>query len=294
MRILYIGVVDFSYHCLEEVIKNKGNVVGIVTSHTQNSDFRNLTPISKQHNIPIHYFNKNVNEKQTLEWIKSKKPDIIFCWGISQLIRSEILSIPPMGVLGVHPALLPVNRGRHPLIWALALGLKESGLTFFFLDEGADSGPILSQKTFTIEENDDANILYKKIKKLATLQIAEFLPNLISEDYQFIQQDSGISNYWRKRSRIDGKIDWRMSKIAILNLVRALTKPYPGAETNYKDKDIAVWKAEEFNEEIAMNIEPGKIIKVIDNCPVIKCYDGSIMLTEYEPCIEFIEGDYII
>ena len=295
MRIVFIGIVDFSYHCLLEVLNNRGEVVGIVTSKNQknNSDYRDLTPISRNNIIPIHYC-KNVNDQVTINWIRDKKPDIIFCWGWSQLIKSELLSLAPMGVIGVHPALLPKNRGRHPLIWALVLGLKESGLTFFCMDEGADSGPILSQEKFEISNEDTAKSLYKKIEKLATVQIAEFMPQLISGKCNTTIQDSGKANYWRKRSAKDGMIDWRMSEVAILNLIRALTKPYPGAQCNYKDSVVTVWEAKKYDKRVLTNIEPGKIVKVLNQGrPVIKCFDGAIVINSFEPSMPFIEGEYL-
>ncbi|MCG8684476.1 MAG: hypothetical protein MI892_06350 [Desulfobacterales bacterium] len=295
MRIIYIGIVDFSYHCLEEVLKNQGDVVGVVTSKNNktNSDYKDLTPLLRQKNIPAHYC-KNVNDSETIQWIKDKNPDIIFCWGWSQLIKAKLLSLAPMGVVGVHPALLPKNRGRHPLIWALVLGLKESGLTFFFMDEGADSGPILSQATFEINKKDTAKTLYGKIKELATIQIAKFLPQLISGDFHPDVQDSSKANYWRKRSKKDGIIDWRMTESAILNLIRALTKPYPGAKFSYKDQTFTVWAAHRYGRESISNIEPGKIILASDKTLVVKCYDGAVVLDDYEPNVSFVEGDYLI
>ena len=62
------------------------------------------------------------------------------------------------------PGLTPQNRGRHPIIWTLALGLCETGSTFFFMDEGADSGDILSQKKITILPEDNAGSLYQKLQ----------------------------------------------------------------------------------------------------------------------------------
>ena len=282
MKIVYIGTVDFSYHCLCEVLESQGNVVGIITSKNNraNSDYCDLTPISSRYGIPIHYC-KNVNDTETIKWIEDREPDIIFCWGWSQLIKTELLSLPPMGIVGVHPALLPKNRGRHPLIWALVLGLKESGLTFFFMDEGADSGAIVSQKRFEITKEDTANTLYKKIEELAKIQIEEFLPNLISGDYSTIIQDSENANYWRKRSAKDGMIDWRMNRAAILNLIRALTKPYPGASFNYKEQIITVWKAREYDQETFSNIEPGKILSVNHKSFIVKSYDGAVEIIRH-------------
>ena len=293
MRIIYIGTVDFSHHCLIEVLKNKGQVSGIVTSKNDhiNSDFRDLTSISKEFNIPIHYC-KNINDPLNIQWIKNKQPDIIFCWGWSQIIQKDLLSLPNSGIVGVHPALLPKNRGRHPLIWSLVLGLRESGLTFFFMDEGADSGPILSQERFLIEDEDTAKDLYKKIKVLATKQIAKFLPQLIDKNYQTLYQDSKQATYWRKRSKKDGIIDWRMSEMAIMNLVRALTKPYLGAQFIYKDQMITVWSVCKYDRQILSNIEPGRIIAVLKNRPVIKCMDGALLVDRFEPNIDFTVGDY--
>lgn len=295
MRILYIGVVEFSYICLEEVIKNNGEVVGVLTKEKSNynNDFCDLTPLALSYNIPAKYFN-NINDEENIKWIKEKKPDIIFCFGLSQLIKEEILGIPPMGVIGCHDTLLPRNRGRHPSIWTIVLGLKETGQTFFVINKGADTGLILSQRSILLDKNDDARTLYDKMNKLACEQIRDFLPKLMNNNYKLIEQDEKLANSWRKRDRKDGIIDWRMSTDAILNLIKALTKPYPGAEFKYNNEYVIVWKAEKYEcEDYYENIEPGKIIKVINGMPVIKAYDGLIKLTKFEPQVVLSEGEYL-
>lgn len=295
MKILFIGIVDFSYHCLEIVLKKSGDVCGIVTSQNSNnnSDFKDLTPLANEYNIPILYCS-NINNPETIDWIINKKPDVIFCWGWSQLIKKKLLDVAPMGVVGVHPALLPANRGRHPIIWALFLGLKETGLSFFFMDEDADSGPILSQQKIGISDIETASTLYEKIKSSARIQISNFLPELISGKYKKTYQDITKANYWRKRSINDGLIDWRMSANAIINLIRALTRPYPGAQFEYKEQNITIWQASMYNDIVLTNDEPGKIINLINKNPVIKCYDGAILIEEFEPRINFVKGDYIL
>ena len=87
-----------------------------------------------------------------------------------------MLTLPSLGLVGYHPALLPQNRGRHPIIWALALGLEETGSTFFFMDEGADTGDILSQRRVPITPEDDAGTLYDKLTTTALDQINAFCP----------------------------------------------------------------------------------------------------------------------
>ena len=130
----------------------------------------------------------------------------------------------PLGVVGYHPAALPANRGRHPLIWALVLGLEKTASTFFFMDEGVDSGDILSQRSITITWDDDARTLYCRVTATALDQIGEFVSALISGNYLRTSQDKSKVSYWRKRESNDGKIDWRMSAKSIHNLVCGLTR----------------------------------------------------------------------
>jgi len=163
------------------------------------------------------------------------------------------------------------------------------------MDEGADSGPILSQKKFGITNKDTAQTLYSKLKELSTIQVAEFLPTLIAGNYDTIVQDSDKANYWRKRSVGDGMIDWRMSEDAILKLIRALTKPYPGAQCNYQNSVITVWGARACTKRLPPNIEPGKIVKVSnEGNPVVKCFDGAVEIMNFESDVQFIEGEYLI
>ena len=282
MKILFIGTVEFSKIALQKLIELNAQVVGVCTKEKSefNSDFADLRPLCEKNKIPFKLVN-DVNSKDNYNWVKSLNPDIIFCFGWSNLLKKNILTLTPMGVLGFHPSKLPQNRGRHPLIWTLALGLKKSASTFFFMDEGADSGEILSQKDFDILNTDDARILYDNIVYIALLQIEEFLPQLEKKTYQTIKQNDETSNAWRKRVKTDGQIDFRMASQAIYNLVRALSNPYVGAHINYKDKEIIVWKVE-IIENKQHNIESGKVLDISEDKILVKTYDGAIKITHHE------------
>ena len=282
MKILFIGTVEFSKIALQKLIELNAQVVAVCTKEKSefNSDFADLRPLCEKNKIPFKLVN-DINSKDNYNWIKSLNPDIIFCFGWSNLLKKNILTLTPMGVLGFHPSKLPKNRGRHPLIWALALGLKKSASTFFFMDEGIDSGEILSQKDFDILSTDDAQILYDKFVNIALLQIEEFLPQLEKKTYQTIKQNDEVSNIWRKRAKIDGQIDFRMGSRAMYNLVRALTKPYVGAHINYKDKEIIVWKVE-IIENKQYNIESGKVLDISEDKILVKTYDGAIKIIHHE------------
>ena len=285
MKIVFIGTVDFSYQALKALIENRFNIVGVITKKKSNfnADFCDLTPLTEKHHIPT-CFKKKDNEEEIISFLKKLNPDVIYCFGWSHILPAEILSIPKYGVVGFHPAELPNNRGRHPLIWAIFLGLKKTASTFFIMDEGADTGDIISQEIVTIEESDTAATLYKKITEVAVKQMISFSKEfeLEGNNIEKIKQDITAGNSWRKRGKIDGQIDFRMSSDAICNLVRALTHPYVGAHLISNDeKEIKIWKVLKKN-CIFANYEPGKVLNVEDNKILVKTYDGAIQIVEHE------------
>jgi methionyl-tRNA formyltransferase len=282
MKVLLIGSVEFSLRVLEKLIAIDVDLVGVCTkkSSTFNNDFFDLKPLCDINEVPCLYVD-DINSTKSVEWIKTLSPDIIFCFGWSSLIKEDILAVAPMGIVGYHPAKLPRNRGRHPLIWALALGLKESASTFFFMDRGADTGDILSQVDFEISYQDDARNLYDRVVNIALIQIEEFIPALENDTYIRIRQNEKESNYWRKRNELDGQIDFRMNSRSIYNLTRALTKPYVGAHIKFNDTNYSVWKVKE-SSDFKESIEPGKVLRVFDKVFVVKSYDGAIEIIEHD------------
>jgi len=280
MRIIYIGSVFFSYKILEHLIKIKANIVGVVSKKESkiNSDFYDLTPICSKSNLP-NLNTENINSDESFKWVQNLMPDVIYCFGWSNIIKQPLLNLPKKGIIGFHPTLLPLNRGRHPLIWAKYLGLKESGTSFFIMDEGADSGAIISQEKFSIQEKDTAKDLYEKIIKNSIKQVEKFTKELEENREKKIPQPKK-SNYWRKRNHKDGEINFSMSSKTIINMVRALTRPYPGATFLFNGEKIIVWSIKQgYNNQ--PNIEPGKVVGLDKNKIEVKTGDGSIILIDH-------------
>jgi len=282
MKILFIGTVEFSLSALEKLLELNANVVGVCTKEFSsfNSDFADLKPVCASNSIP-YLCTDDINSQASVGWIENINPDIIFCFGWSSLIEKDILDLPPMGVIGYHPTKLPENRGRHPLIWTLVLGLEKSGSTFFFMNENVDDGDILSQVDFSISYEDDARSIYDKVINVALEQIEEFFPNLQNNSYMKNKQDHKFSNIWRKRHKPDGLIDFRMGGRAIYNLVRGLTKPYIGAHIQYKGRDISVWKVKEI-ENSQKNIEPGKVLEINGTSFIVKSFNNAVEIMEHD------------
>ncbi len=284
MKILFIGCVESSKIFLETLIKAGAEIVGVITKEEslQNSDFVNLAPIAIEKGIEYQYV-KNINDANSVEFIKTAKPDIGFCLGWSQLIKREVLDLFSKGVIGFHPAALPQNRGRHPIIWALVLGLNQTASSFFLMNEEADAGAILSQEAIEIEYADNARTLYDKVMRVAQKQLTELWKALCEEKVCPIVNRDIKGNVWRKRNRQDGKIDWRMSSRSIYNLVRGLSEPYVGAHFEYNNQKYKVWKVQECKGKGFDNIEPGKILWInSDSTFAVKAGENIIEVLEYD------------
>lgn len=295
MKIIFIGCVESSSRFIEAIFDNtKAEIVGIVTKTNSNfnADHKSLAPFAERHNIDWIDFTNNTHME---EWIKSKQPDLIYCFGWSHILPRSVFTLPEHGAVGYHPALLPANRGRHPIIWALVLGLKQTGSTFFYLSEEADAGDIINQQIVNIDIDEDAGSLYKKLMGIGEQQVIELTNDFMNGTIKPAKQDDTKANTWRKRSKKDGLIDWRMSTEAILRLIRALTKPYVGAHVVYQNKDTIIWKAEQVRGNItfAVNIEPGKVIESDENTFIVKTGDSFIKIIDHEWDVVPKQGEYL-
>jgi methionyl-tRNA formyltransferase len=293
VRILFIGSVQFSLRTLSHLHDSGENIVGVITRRVpaNPADHRDLSDYCERNSISWRYGN-DINNKDSIGWIRKLSPDVIFCIGWPNLLKEEALASSKLGVIGYHPAAIPLNRGRHPIIWALSLGLSETASTFFMMDLGADSGPIISQEHVPIYETDYARDLYSRLEVIAVTQLDEILLKMSSGNLESRNQNLENSNLWRKRDKSDGLIDWRMSAKTIYNLVRALSAPYPGAHFMVRGYEVKAWKAELVN-SFPANFEPGKVIATDKEGITVRCGEGAIRVASLEPYIEIGTGEYL-
>ncbi|MGI8401542.1 MAG: formyltransferase family protein [Gemmatimonadaceae bacterium] len=283
MRIVFIGCVEFSYSALEHLLTlPEAEIVAVVTRERSdfNADFRSLRPLAEANGIPYFLWAED-GDSSILEWLSGFNPDVAYCFGWSRLLSSAVLALPRNGIVGFHPTELPMNRGRHPLIWALALGLRETASTFFFMGDAPDSGPILSQVKLAIHEDDDARSLYSRVTNTALKQLTALTRGLADGTMVAVPQDAMRAGYWRRRTPADGRIDWRMSGRSIRNLVRALATPYPGATFLHGGADVIVRKVA-LAGGAAENLEPGKVLAVEGKTFTVRVGDGALRILDHD------------
>jgi methionyl-tRNA formyltransferase len=159
-----------------------------------------------------------------------------------------------MGTIGAHPTLLPVGRGRAAIPWAIIKGLEVTGVSFFKMNEGVDTGLILRQEEVPIQIDETALTLYNKINTAHETLIKKLFIDLQNNNIEGVIQDESKATYWDGRKPKDGEILLTMTIDEVDRLVRATTKPYPGAFIIRGDKKIVVWKGIKSNIKIENNV----------------------------------------
>lgn len=284
-KTVFIGSVVSSKVALETLIKNNIKVDLVCSLDEQSSknvsDYYPIHEIAEKNGIKYLKF-KQINSEEIISNIKAMDPDIIFVIGLSQLIPQEILDIPNQYSIGLHPTALPKYRGRAAIPWQIILGVEETKVSLFKLDNGMDSGEIICQYPYVIENSDYALDVYNKVCYAMGKALDQCLVNIYNDSVHFIKQDDKDATYLLARRAEDGYIDWNDSVYDIETLIRATSRPYPGAYTYYKDNKVTIWKS-----EVAKDIKyigsPGQIAWINEDNEIgVIVKDGILILIEYE------------
>ncbi len=279
-KIAYVGGTQAGKDVLKGLLDIGANIVGafcwseekkkIISGYTDYSD------IGEKYNFPVFKID-NINSKESIKNMQNIEPDYIFVMAWSQLLQRKLLDIPNEGTIGRHNALLPKRRGRAPVAWALIDGLEETGVTLFWIEEGIDSGGIISQKKVKIDFKDTAQDLLNKINDATVELLKVLLPKLEKGVHPSSPQKEEESTYTKKRTPEMGKIDWTKSATKLYNFIRGITHPYPGAFTFFEGEKIRIWQSK-IAEKTAKKGKPGEIIKKTDDMILVQTGEGILEL----------------
>lgn len=245
--------------------------------------------ISKDKLEKIDEINKYEDE------IAKLQPDIIFVVGWSQLISDKIIKSAKVGVIGFHPAKLPKDRGRSVLAWQIAEGYTEGCVSMIWIDKGIDSGNLIGQKNYNINYNDTIKDVLDKVYE-GCLYLAEtYYPLIDNGNVISVEQEHTKATYRRKRTKKDGVINWNSNSFEVYNLIRAITEPYPGAISSYKEKEFIVLNVVEIKIDNIYDFEKsGTILEFkLNKGMVVKTKDNGILIKKVKINDEYILENYL-
>lgn len=235
----------------------------------------------------IVFFAGNPRGKEVLQQLNYPQCDLIVSVNYLFIVNNDIIAYPAKMAINFHGSLLPKYRGRTPHVWAIINNEKETGITAHVIDAGCDTGDIIAQIKFPVEEHytgQDVLSIYENCYPPFVLQTIADIEN---NNFILQPQDNGKATYFGKRTPEDGLIIWQWQKERIKNWVRAQAKPYPGAFSFIHQQKIVINKIEFSPAGFNYADEDGKILAIEQGCPVVKTPNGCVKLTEFEYTFPF-------
>lgn len=297
-----MGSPEFALPTLRLLVENYP-VVGVVTQPDKPAGRgRKISPppvknLALNLNLPVIQPHRLKNE-ETMEQLRAWNPDLIVVAAFGQILKPDLLELPPYGCLNVHASLLPRWRGAAPVQAAILHGDHVTGVTIMKMDPGVDTGPILSRQSTPIDLEETAGELSQKLAHMGAKLLIESLPAYFSGQLNPQPQDDEQATYAPILKKGEGELDFTQPAEDLARKVRAFN-PWPGAFTYWRGKMIKIHHAraiEDWSRQNASDIKTGSRI-IHDHSPAIIASRGILVLDEVQlagkksvPGREFLHG----
>lgn len=271
MRLGFVTCVQLGLSCMEALYKAGGALQLVITLRDDLAVAKSgrvyLDSFCSANKVPLVKI-RHINDMDCLEAIQGANLDYLFVIGWSQIANDAVLFAPRQGCLGMHPTLLPEGRGRAAVPWAILKGLPETGVTLFRLASQVDDGPILEQRRIPLPPNADATWLYEQVNVAHAELMQHAFAQIQQGALRELPQDVSRISHWPARKPEDGRIDLAGSVYDAERLIRAVTRPYPGAFVEAENGKLIVWRA---------RVQSGPTLS-----RVLEFYDGKLECLDWE------------
>ncbi|MCL5999761.1 MAG: methionyl-tRNA formyltransferase [Chloroflexi bacterium] len=298
-RILFMGTPQFAVPVLSALVE-KVEIVAVVTQPDAPAGRgRALTrsPVKQfalAHGLPVLQ-PESLKPPEVVAQLRAYTPDAIVVAAFGQILRRDVLALPPRGCINVHASLLPRWRGASPISAAIAAGDSTTGITIMLMEAGLDSGPILSQRAEPIRPDDTTASLGERLSHTGAALLPETLPRWLNGQITPQRQDESQVTKCSPLKKDDGRIDWSRNAGEIERQVRAMT-PWPSAWTVWQSKQLQVKRARISAMQPLVPSPAGTVIG--DSAAVcVQCGEGILELLEVQlegkramPASEFARG----
>ena len=224
---------------------------------------------------------ENASEESFVAELAALKPDVIVVASYGQFLKKNLLAVPRLGTINVHPSLLPKYRGASPIQWALANGDTETGVSVLYVTPKMDAGDVLAQERFPISPDDTFCTLEPKLATKGAELLLRVLDNFRAGRTQGVPQDETQATFARKLSKEDGRVDWSLPAETIRNRLRGFS-PWPGAQALLPGGTLL--KLHEVRVEAGRpGAAPGAILDAGETGPLVATGRGALRLAVVQP-----------
>jgi methionyl-tRNA formyltransferase len=284
MRVGYFGDGPWAHQALYKIIEQGHEVLFVVPRYDTQDPA--LKRIAERYEIPWTVV-KNVNSVGFIENVQASSCDIMISMSFNQIIRKNLRSAAPMGFINCHAGALPFYRGRNPINWALINGEDRIGVTVHFVDEGIDTGDIITQYFIDVLESDDYASLLEKGYVTCAEALCKALSIVSQRNFRPTAQDEidPVGFYCCRRVDGDEYIDWSDTSENIRNFIRAITKPGPGAISVSSKYKLIIYQSRLVPDAPDYKGVPGEVVGVTEDSWVVKTGSSVLqVLKEHVVC----------
>lgn len=243
------SAVVFAYHNVGvrslKVLLAHGIDVRLVVTHEDNPGeriwFASVREVCREYGIPC-ITPANPNAEDVVARVAALDADFLFSFYYRLMLKAPLLAAARRGAFNLHGSLLPKYRGRVPVNWAIIHGERETGASLHVMNIKPDNGPLVDQQAVPILPDDTAQEVFTKVMVAGEICLDRALPGLIAGSATLTPQDLSQGAYFGGRSAEDGRIDWHQPARRIHDLVRAVTRPFPGAFADIPCGRLHVWR----------------------------------------------------
>lgn len=283
LNVIFAGTPQFSVSMLRALIKSKHQVIAVYTQPDRPAGRgRKMTEspvktLALSQKITVrHPLSLRGEEEQKIIALKA---DIMVVVAYGLLLPRSVLVAHRLGGINVHASLLPRWRGAAPIQHAILAGDQETGVTIMQMDEGLDTGDILTQKSCPIGEEDTAGGLYERLSSLGADLLIETLDKIESRTIHAKKQDASRATYALKIQKKNTELNWYQSAVNLGRKVRAFN-PAPVTFTYFKHQPIRIWQAEVLAEKT--QLRAGSLILLDKNRLDVATGDGVLRLHQLQ------------
>ena len=246
LRFAWVGFHAEGGPAFEALMQAGAPIHGVITltpeRRARRSGAMDYGPLCARFGVPLYEI-ADINGEEGLAALRALDPDIVFVLGWSQIVRPAALRLARIGMIGAHASHLPRYRGSAPVNWALIKGETETGNSLIWLAEGVDRGAVIDQTAFGITPYDTCASLYEQVALSNRDMLLRLLPRLLAGERPGRPQPASEHPELPGRRPADGVIDWSRPSREVYDLIRALTRPYPGAFSWIDGQRWTVWQA---------------------------------------------------
>jgi methionyl-tRNA formyltransferase len=283
VRIVFFGYHDFGYEALSYLIESGDEIARVVTHRDDPSEriyFRSVAERARAAGIAVEY-REDMKPGRLKRLVEEAAPDLIVSSYYRRMLPPCLLEIVPRGGVNLHGSLLPKYRGRCPLNWVLLHDELETGLTLHEMVAEPDAGAILAQRAVAIAPLETAATLAKKLTAEVRPLLSKVFPEIRNGTAVAVPQRESEATYFGGRRPEDGRIDWREPVRRIDCLVRAVTRPYPGAFSERSGRRLTIWAGRGEPSDSARE-QPGTVSRSFERGWTIACGGGSLRIEELQ------------